>query len=144
MQHADLAYNARRQRVLDGQSPDQVVQARLEAKPELANPAYQPPGPCDRTKTKIAAQLTVYSAKDVSHPDSYAYDIDKDRVGDLGFGPLRWKRLRRRECTYGSWNSRPVLCAVVVPTPPSKSVDRPPSRAGPKEAERKRSSVATG
>jgi transposase InsO family protein len=66
----NLAYNARRQRVLDGQSPDQVVQARLEAKPELANPAYQPPGPCDRTKTKIAAQLTVYSAKDVSHPDN--------------------------------------------------------------------------
>jgi hypothetical protein len=66
----NLAYNARRQRVLDGQSPDQVVQARLEAKPELANPAYQPPSPCDRTKTKIAAQLTVYSAKDVSHPDT--------------------------------------------------------------------------
>ena len=66
----NLAYNARRQRVLDGQSPDQVVQARLEAKPELANPTYQPPNPCDRTKTKIAAQLTVYSAKDVSHPDT--------------------------------------------------------------------------
>jgi Integrase core domain len=66
----NLAYNARRQRVLDGQSPDQVVQARLEAKPELANPAYQPPSPCDRTKIKVAAQLTVYSAKDVSRPDN--------------------------------------------------------------------------
>jgi hypothetical protein len=58
------------QRVPNGQSPDQIVQARLEAKPELANPAYQPPGPCDRTKIKVAAQRTVYSAKDVSHPDN--------------------------------------------------------------------------
>ncbi|UEM06912.1 IS481 family transposase (plasmid) [Skermanella rosea] len=66
----NLAYNARRQRVLNGQSPDQVVQTRLGEKPELANPAYQIPSPCDRTRTKIAAQLTVYSAKDVSHPDN--------------------------------------------------------------------------
>ncbi len=44
----NLAYNARRQRVLNGQSPSS----------------------CDRTRTKIAAQLTVYSAKDVSHPDN--------------------------------------------------------------------------
>ena len=68
----NLAYNARRQRVLNGQSPDQVVQTRLGEKPELANPAYQTPSPCDRARTRIAAQLTVYSAKDVSHPDTAA------------------------------------------------------------------------
>lgn len=65
-----LAYNARRQRVLKGHSPDEVVRERLKAKPELANPAYRPPSPCDLTKTKVAAQLTVYAAKDVSHPDN--------------------------------------------------------------------------
>jgi hypothetical protein len=49
-------------------APDRP-QARLEAKPQLANPAYQPPGPCNRTKTKVAAQLTVYSAEDILHQD---------------------------------------------------------------------------
>jgi membrane-bound lytic murein transglycosylase len=76
----NLAYNARRQRVLNGQSPDQVVQARLEAKPALANPAYQTPSPCGRTKTKIAARLTVYSAKDVSHPDKQCRWIQDEQT----------------------------------------------------------------
>jgi transposase InsO family protein len=66
----NLAYNARRQRVLNSQSPDQVVQTRLQAKPQLVDPAYQPPSPCDRTKIKVAAQLIVHNAKDVSHPDT--------------------------------------------------------------------------
>ncbi len=64
-----LAYNARRQRVLKGYSPDEVVRERLKAKPELANSAYRPPSPRDLTKTKVAAQLRMYAAKDVSHPD---------------------------------------------------------------------------
>ena len=40
----NAAYNARRQRVLDGKTPDQVVAERLKAKPELANanPNYAP------------------------------------------------------------------------------------------------------
>ena len=33
------AYNARRQRVLDGRTPNQIVTEHLNAKPELANPA---------------------------------------------------------------------------------------------------------
>ncbi|MCW2239459.1 hypothetical protein M2351_004089 [Azospirillum canadense] len=65
-----LADNARRQRVLKGHSPDEVVRERLKAKPELINPAYRPPSPCDLTKIKVAAQLRVYAAKDLSHPDS--------------------------------------------------------------------------
>ncbi|NUB11220.1 transposase, partial [Azospirillum sp. Vi22] len=65
-----LAYNACRQRVLKGHSPDEVVRERLKAKPELANPAYRPPDPCSLTKAKVAAQLAVYAAKDVSHPDN--------------------------------------------------------------------------
>ena len=31
------AYNARRQRVLEGRSPDEVVRERLEAAPKLVN-----------------------------------------------------------------------------------------------------------
>ena len=65
-----LAYNARQQRVLKGYSPDEVVRERLKAKPELTNPAYRPPSPCELTKAKVAAQLRVYAAKDVSHPDN--------------------------------------------------------------------------
>ena len=66
----NLAYNARRQRVLNGRSPDEVVSERLKARPELINPTYRPPDPCSLTKTKIAAQLKVFSAKEVSQPDS--------------------------------------------------------------------------
>ncbi len=39
------ACNRRRQRVLQGASPEQVVQQRLAAKPELANPRFRPPDP---------------------------------------------------------------------------------------------------
>ena len=66
----NLAYNARRQRVLDGRSPDEVVSERLKGRPELINPTYRPPDPCSLTKTKIAAQLKVFSAKEVSQPDT--------------------------------------------------------------------------
>ena len=74
--HADLeillqgfnrAYNARRQRVLKGVSPDEVVRRRLEAEPRLASRRYEPPSdPCVLPK----ALLVVAAAKDVSHPDS--------------------------------------------------------------------------
>ena len=66
----NLAYNARRQRVLDGRSPDEVVSEHLKARPELINLTYRPPDPCSLTKTKIAAQLKVLSAKEVSQPDT--------------------------------------------------------------------------
>ena len=61
------AYNARRQRVLGGSSPDEVVKQRLRREPGLANPGYHPPpDPCVLPK----AMLVVERAKDVSQPDS--------------------------------------------------------------------------
>ena len=72
--HADLetllkgfnqAYNRRRQRVLGGASPEQVVQQRLALKPELANPRAKPPDPDALSQ----ALRVVAAAKDVSHPD---------------------------------------------------------------------------
>ena len=63
----NAAYNARRQRVLDGKTPDQVVAERLNAKPELANARrHGRAGPCDTTKARLIAQ----AAKEVSQPDS--------------------------------------------------------------------------
>jgi transposase InsO family protein len=61
------AYNARRQRVLDGRSPEEVVRERLARDEGLANPGYRPPSdPCVLPK----AMLVVERAKDVSQPDS--------------------------------------------------------------------------
>ena len=60
------AYNARRQRVLDGRSPEAVVRERLERDASLANPGYRPPpDPCVLPK----AMLVIERAKDVSQPD---------------------------------------------------------------------------
>jgi len=63
----NAAYNARRQRVLEGQTPDQVVAERLTAKPALAQdkPSGRA-GPCDITKARLIAE----SAKEVSQPDT--------------------------------------------------------------------------
>jgi transposase InsO family protein len=61
------AYNARRQRVLDGRSPGEVVRECLARDRSLANPGYHPPpDPCVLPK----AMLVVERAKDVSQPDS--------------------------------------------------------------------------
>src|SRR4051812_35153769 len=63
----NAAYNARRQRVLGGRSPEQVVRERLRDNESLANPGYRPPpDPCLLPK----ALLVVERAKDVSQPDS--------------------------------------------------------------------------
>ena len=63
----NIAYNARRQRVLDGRTPNQVIAEHLKATPELANPAVLGrANPCDTTK----ARLIVNAAKEVSQPDS--------------------------------------------------------------------------
>ncbi len=63
----NAAYNARRQRVLGGRSPEQVVRERLGRDRSLANPLYRPPpDPCALPK----ALLVVERAKDVSHPDT--------------------------------------------------------------------------
>ena len=61
------AYNARRQRVLGGRSPEEVVRERLVRDRGLANPGYRPPpDPCVLPK----AILVIERAKDVSQPDS--------------------------------------------------------------------------
>jgi transposase InsO family protein len=61
------AYNARRQRVLGGSSPDQVVEARLRQDQGLANPDYRPPpDPCVLPR----AMLVIERAKEVSQPDT--------------------------------------------------------------------------
>ena len=63
----DSAYNARRQRVLGGRSPEQVARERLARDGSLANPGYRPsPDPCILPK----AMLVIERAKDVSQPDS--------------------------------------------------------------------------
>jgi transposase InsO family protein len=63
----NTAYNARRQRVLNGRSPEEVVRERLARDEGLANPAYRPPpDPCVLPK----ALLVVERAKDVSQPDT--------------------------------------------------------------------------
>jgi transposase InsO family protein len=63
----NAAYNARRQRVLDGKTPDQVVAERLKARRKLAraNPEGRA-GPEDIAK----ARLIVEAAKEVSQPDN--------------------------------------------------------------------------
>jgi transposase InsO family protein len=61
------AYNARRQRVLDGRSPEEVVRERLARDRSLANPGHHPPpDPCVLPK----AMLVIERAKDVSQPDT--------------------------------------------------------------------------
>jgi hypothetical protein len=60
------AYNARRQRVLKGRSPEMVLRERLTAKPELANPLAKPPDP----EILPSALRVVADAKEVSHPDT--------------------------------------------------------------------------
>src|ERR687897_665667 len=63
----NAAYNARRQRVLGGRSPEEVVRECLARDRSLANPGHRPPpDPCALPK----AVLVVERAKDVSQPDT--------------------------------------------------------------------------
>jgi len=63
----NAAYNGRRQRVLDGKTPNQVTAERLKARRKLANPKPQgQAGPEDITKARLIAE----AAKEVSQPDS--------------------------------------------------------------------------
>ena len=61
-----VAYNARRQRVLKGLSPEMVLRHRLEADPSLVNPNYNPPEPGYINR----ALRIVVNAKEVSQPDT--------------------------------------------------------------------------
>ncbi len=63
----NIAYNARRQRVLEGKTPNQIVSNHVKAKPDLADPAPQGrAAPCDATKARLIAE----AAKEVSQPDN--------------------------------------------------------------------------
>ncbi len=63
----NAAYNARRQRVLDGRTPDQVVAERLKARRKLARAKPEGrAGPEDIAKARLIAE----AAKEVSPPDS--------------------------------------------------------------------------
>jgi transposase InsO family protein len=63
----NAAYNARRQRVLDGKTPDQVVAERLKARRKLARAKPEGrAGPDDIAKARLIAE----AAKEVSQPDS--------------------------------------------------------------------------
>ena len=67
LQGLNQAYNARRQRVLKGRSPDRLVRERLSAAPARANRSHDPPlDPCILPK----ALQVIARVKDVSHPDS--------------------------------------------------------------------------
>jgi transposase InsO family protein len=67
LQGFNRAYNARRQRVLKGRSPEMVVQERLGAVPTRANSSHDPPfDPCALPK----ALQVIVRTKDVSHPDN--------------------------------------------------------------------------
>jgi len=60
------AYNARRQRVLGGKSPAEIVKERLRQDRGLANAGCRPPfDPCALPR----AMLVIEHAKDVSQPD---------------------------------------------------------------------------
>jgi transposase InsO family protein len=66
LQGFNQAYNARRQRVLKGRSPDMLVGERLSAAPARANRSPDPPfDPCILPK----ALQVIARAKDVSHPN---------------------------------------------------------------------------
>ena len=67
LQGFNQAYNARRQRVLKGRSPDMLVRERLSAAPARANRSHDPPfDPCILPK----ALQVIARAKDVSNPDT--------------------------------------------------------------------------
>jgi hypothetical protein len=62
----NAAYNARRQRVLNGKTPDQVVRERLKARRQLARGKPDGrAGPADIAKARLIAE----AAKEVSRPD---------------------------------------------------------------------------
>jgi transposase InsO family protein len=63
----NAAYNARRQRVIEGKTPDQVVAERLKARRKLARGKPEGrAGPADIARARLIAE----AAKEVSQPDS--------------------------------------------------------------------------
>ena len=66
----NAAYNARRQRVLDAKTPDQVVRERLRAQLNLARPKPETPEGRAGPEEIAQARLVAEAAKEVSQPDS--------------------------------------------------------------------------
>ena len=62
----NTAYNLRRQRVLGGRTPTELVRERLRCCPELANPDWRP----SPSSALATAMEVVASAKEVSQPDN--------------------------------------------------------------------------
>src|SRR4051794_22791958 len=92
------ASNARRQRVLDGRSPEEGVRERLAQDRSLTNPGYRPPSdPCVLPK----AMLVIERAKDVSQPDTFSSAERSCREEARG-GGARWMG---RRLTVGRPNS---------------------------------------
>jgi hypothetical protein len=90
----NAAYNGRRQRVLNGRSPDRVLRERLKAKPELAKPVTKPPDPDALPK----ALKVVADAKEVSHPDTKGMTVLGDwREEAQADGALDWLKREAAE-----------------------------------------------
>jgi transposase InsO family protein len=66
LQGVTPACHKRRQRGLQGASPEQVIEQRLAARPLLANPRFNPPDPGALPQ----ALHVVAAAREASHPDS--------------------------------------------------------------------------
>ena len=65
----NAAYNGRRQRVLDGKTPNQVTAERLKARRKLANPKPQGrAGPEDITKARLIAESLALNSHGTSQP----------------------------------------------------------------------------
>src|SRR3954466_2338744 len=79
------AYNARRQRVLGGKSPAEIVNERLRQDRDLANAGCRPPfDPCALPR----AMLVIERAKEVSQPDTRQ---DLRLVAPARFGGHGWR-----------------------------------------------------
>jgi hypothetical protein len=149
------AYNARRQRVLDGRSPEDVVRERLRRDTSLANPAYRPPAdPCVLPR----AMLVVERAKDVSQrtiraddaapPTAAALADAASLAPDGGRGARHsgapWRRLGLRADRGHSWRTT-GLGRVTPPAvqPPLTSASGRPgcSGRGPLTGEEERDQI---
>ena len=90
-------YNARRQRVLGGLSPDEAVRRRIQAVPKLASERYEPPpDTCIRSK----ALLVVEAAKEVSH-------TARRFLAQAGDGSPAGNELRCWRAAAAGWNTEP-------------------------------------
>jgi transposase InsO family protein len=83
----NAAYNARRQRVLGGKTPNQVVAERLQVRRKLAHAKpHGQAGPDDIAKARLIAE----AAKEVSQPDTLVLQLHlggpQRRINDLEAG----------------------------------------------------------